>query len=210
MLVVVNDVRQSTPAVDEGKRDEVRGRRHQERADRGADGGGERERLEQHHESMPEGAVHQRDVEQRAKRRLEALGTTRQTVSRDLGAEPRGGGVVRGQGQGEVRVDAEQHRNAIEIEQECEQDAEQRVEPEKRRKPEEDAQGERSRRALRRILDVQELPEPFAGPLSRRVNVWGSRRGLWPDGIGDRTPPPSTTTARSSVQTPIRVIGTPP
>ncbi len=58
--------------------------------------------------------------------------------------------------------DAEQDRDAVQVQQKRERDAEQRVNTQKRRKPEEHAERERGGGPFGRVLDVQQPIEPPA------------------------------------------------
>ena len=69
-----------------------------------------------------------------------------------------------------VRVDAEQYRDAIQVQQEGEDDAENRVQAEHRREAEEDAERKRRRGALGRVVDVEQVAQPAADEVSRQLN----------------------------------------
>src|SRR6185369_4711815 len=136
----------------------------------------------------------------------------RNAVPRDGRADDhRGEGEIRRDEPGQVRIDAEQDSHTVQIEQKCEGEGKKRVKPEERREAEEDAQGEGRSRSLRRVVDVEERAEPPAAKGARQVN---HRKWPYPAGRGmsatDSPEPHRSTTARSSVHTPIRVRGTPP
>src|ERR1043165_6491123 len=88
----------------------------------------------------------------------------------DLRAGERGRRVVRRNDPGKIRVDAEQHRDAIQIEQEREDDAENGVEAEERRETEKDAERKRRCRALWCVVDVQQCVKPTPDEAAGEVN----------------------------------------
>src|SRR5262245_47389904 len=77
----------------------------------------------------------------------------------------RGKGEIRSDEPREVRVDAQEDRHPIEVEQKCEGQPEDRVKAQERREPEEHAQRKRGRGAFRGVLDVQKCAHPTAGEL---------------------------------------------
>src|SRR5439155_26594477 len=100
-----------------------------------------------------------------------------------------------------------QHRDAIEVQQEREEDAEDRVEAEKGREAEEDAEGEGGGGALGCVVDMQQGIEPPPDERARQVD---HRKWLYPRGHAASPPRPRRTISRSAVHTPMRVSGTPP
>ena len=101
----------------------------------------------------------------------------RQLVSRDFRARHRRGGVIRRDHPGQIRVHAEEHRDAIQIQQKREHDRENRVEAQKRREPEQHAERERRRRPLRRVVDVQQRAQP---PPDQRLRQMDHAVERWP------------------------------
>ena len=91
-----------------------------------------------------------------------------QQPRRDLGLQQKGSGhgrqrVVRGQDPGQVRVDAEHDRHAIEVQRERHSEPQNRVQTQERRKPEEDTHCVRGGRPPGGVVRMEELFEESPG-----------------------------------------------
>ena len=88
----------------------------------------------------------------------------------ELRADHGGDRVIGAEKPGQVRIHAKEDGDAVEIQEKRERDAEQRVQPEKRRKTEKHAERKGCRRPLRRVVDVQQLVEPATDKRERQVD----------------------------------------
>src|SRR5262249_569755 len=108
---------------------------------------------------------------------------------------------------GQVRVDTDEHGDAIEVEHERDEKRQQRVQAEQRRESKKDAECEGRRSPLGRVLDVQQVAEPLPDEAAGEAN---HRKCVYPRGKGASAVRSPTTrrsrTARSAVHTPTRVI----
>ena len=162
--------------------------------------------------SMPAGA--------RSRRGTATARTARPSCARKPGGMPvpgdrraadhRGDRVVRRDDPRQVRVDAEQHRDAVQVEQERERRSPSSVwRPEERREAEEHAEREGRRRPLRRVVRCAAACPASGGrgPRSGESSEVAETRAA---AAGPRRRRRRSTTARSAVQTPMRVSGTSP
>src|SRR5439155_3101549 len=150
------------------------------------------------------------------KRQLEELSQPllkpwRQMHAEDLRPEHRRERIVAGDDPGQVRVHTEEDGDPVQVQDERERDADDGMQSEKRREPDEDAEREGAGGPLWCVVDAKQGIEPSADETSREMD---HRKWRKPDGSGSSAGAPAAvrrrTTSRSDVQRPIRVSVTPP
>ena len=171
-VMVMDDVMDAAATCHEGQRQRIRDRRHDDRA-KASQPCTAKQRFQNCDQLMPEFAVEHRHSNSAASSVLKL----RRRVADDLGADHRRDRVIRRDDPRQVRIHAQQRRDAIEVEQERDEDREHGVEAEERREAEEHAERERRGRSLRRVGDVEQRVQPARiSPLVRRIIGSGRSR----------------------------------